>query len=151
MCVTFGLGTESRPVSMFVCPSSRLSQSFHVGIHDFAHEFRLTIEGPFTSAETTEVEARWRTASSIIGGKPFRVDLDGVTEADQAARALLKRMHSHGAQFVANKMPARRIADETVGQISTERAAEHKAPARLYQALAAFLACLAIRLRIRPA
>jgi hypothetical protein len=71
-------------MSMFTCPRSQKERPFHVGIHDFAREFRLALEGPFTSAEVPEVESRWRTAASIIGDRDFRIDLNDLTSADDA-------------------------------------------------------------------
>ncbi len=131
---------------MFTCPRARLKR-FHVGIHDFAHEFRLTLEGPFTSAETTEVENRWRTAASIIGGRPFEIDLTGVTSADGAARDFLRRMYSHGALLVADSAQARTIAGEIIGRHFRETAPEPGRLVRLRRNLTAFLACLALRLK----
>ncbi len=132
---------------MFTCPKSRLNRPFHVGIHNFAREFHLALEGPFTSAEVPEVESRWRTAASIISGKDFRVDLDEVTFADESARALLTSMYAQGARFVANGAQARGIAGEIAGRDLKPAPAEPRGIARLYRNIAGLLECLALRLK----
>ncbi len=136
---------------MFTCPRGRANPPFHVGIHDFAGEFRLAIEGPFTSAEIPEVESRWRTAESIIGTREFRVDLDGVTSADDAAISLLRTMHLAGARFTRGTSIARRIAGEIIGQPAEENAIEKHRVQRLFEDFSSRLACLALHLRLRAA
>jgi len=90
---------------MFTCPKRPQAAHFHVSIHDFSGMFQLKLEGPFTAAEAPEVEARWRTASSIIGNREFRVDLRDVTTVDAAGRGLLGRMRESGADLIAGAGP----------------------------------------------
>ena len=128
-----------------------MERPFHVGIHDLAREFRLALEGPFTSAEVPEVESRWRTAASIIGNRDFRIDVDGLTSADDAALALLRTMHLAGARFTTGTSAAKRIAGEIIGQPPEETATETRRVKRLFEDVTSRLACLALHLGLRAA
>ena len=133
---------------MFTCPKRRTVRSFHVAMHDYAREFRLTLEGPFTAAEAPEVEARWRTAASIIGTRDFRIDLDGVTYADTEALGLLARMREAAAQFIAAAPEALRIVNEIKGTVLEGTASEeHRPVKRVLRDFAALLNCLALRFK----
>ncbi len=73
---------------------------FRVTIHDDAGAFRLKLEGRVGRDEAAEVEARWRTGASTIGGRAFQVDLSGATALDAAAEDLLERMRESGAELI---------------------------------------------------
>jgi hypothetical protein len=133
---------------MFTCPKRREAALFRVTIHDFAQAFQLQLEGRFTAAEVPEVEARWRTAASIIGNRAFRVDLRAVSDADAAGRSLLGRMHESGAEFIADSPKTTRLVSEIVGVWQAEPAPEeHRGPLQPFRDLPTLLACLFSRLR----
>ncbi len=85
---------------MFTCPKLRKSLPFRVSIHNSARAFELKIEGPLTEDAVRDVEARWRTGSSILGERAFRVDLGSVASVDAAGRELLGQMRAGGAEFI---------------------------------------------------
>ena len=131
---------------MFTCLKNRRDTAFRVTIHDFARAFELQLEGPLTAAEAPEVEARWRTASSIIGKRSFRVDLRAVGTVDAAGRGLLGRMRDDGAELIASGPETAELVREIAGlrpAASAPRAHGHLA----LRDLPVFLACLISHLR----
>ena len=73
---------------------------FRVSIHHHASAFVLKLEGPFGAADAPEVEARWRTAASLLVSRAFEVDLAGVTSVEPGACELLRRMSESGAELL---------------------------------------------------
>lgn len=73
--------------------------------HDLASAFRLQILGALRDGTVTELERCWVTARSIMDGKELVVDLRGLTESDEAARALLDRMQAAGARIETARTP----------------------------------------------
>jgi len=90
---------------MFKRSELRNSAPFRVGIHHHAGAFVLKLEGAFGDADAPEVEARWRTAASLLASRAFEVDLAGVTSVDPGARALLIRMRESGAELLEAPTP----------------------------------------------
>jgi hypothetical protein len=84
---------------MFWRSQRRNGRPFRVSIHHHASAFVLKLEGPFGAADAPEVEARWRTAASLLASRAFEVDLAGVTSVEPGARELLRRMSENGAEL----------------------------------------------------
>jgi hypothetical protein len=88
---------------MFARSERRNDVPFRVSIHHHAGAFVLKLEGPFGAADAPEVEARWRTAASLLESRAFEVDLAGVTSVEPSARELLLRMRESGADLVGDR------------------------------------------------
>lgn len=79
------------------CPKRSASVAFRVTIHDSAAEFRLAVEGPIGVAGAADVEQRWRTAASSIGGRRAVLDLRGATAIEEGAGEAIGRLRAEGA------------------------------------------------------
>lgn len=77
--------------------------------HNEPGEWRLELEGKLAGAWATEAERIWSAAPT---DKPHRVDLRGVTCADESGRQLLHRMHRGGATFIAEGVVMRALVEE---------------------------------------
>jgi hypothetical protein len=85
---------------MFTRQDRRSSTPLRVSIHHNARSFALKLEDDFRETDAPEVEARWRTAESLLRGRAFEVDLSSVTSVEPSANDLLVRMRDGGAEFV---------------------------------------------------
>jgi hypothetical protein len=85
-------------------------------IHDLAASFRIEIEGSFSGKGVTQVEQSWLTASSVIGNRALVIVLGNVANMDAAGRALLRRWHEDGAQFVAKSPLGNQLIGSITGQ-----------------------------------
>jgi ABC-type transporter Mla MlaB component len=135
---------------MFMCPKRNGRARFRVSIHHFAEAFELKLEGPLTASDAPGVEARWRTAASLIRVRPFRVDLQAVTTVDEAGRQLLDRMREHGAEFILGR-DAARLRNEIGWTASMETTGDRElaGPLRALRSLPELFACLFSRLAMR--
>lgn len=78
-------------------------------IHDAATSFRFEIEGSLSGKAARQVEQSWRTATPVIGNRPLVIALGHVSSIDPCGRALLRRWHESGAQFVVKSPLANTI------------------------------------------
>ena len=89
---------------------------FDIYIHDGATSFRLEIEGSLSRNAARQLEQAWCTASSTIGNRALVVAVGDVCSIDPFGRALLRRLHQAGAQFVARSPLAKTLVGAIVGQ-----------------------------------
>jgi hypothetical protein len=92
---------------------------FNIYIHDYATSFRLEIEGSLCRNAARQLEQAWCTASSTIGNRALVVAVGDVCGIDPFGRALLRRLHLAGAQFVAKSPLAKALVGAIVGQAIT--------------------------------
>ena len=103
-------------------------------MHDEPDAFRLELSGDLQGDSAQSVYHAWRTALSIIGLRPFIVDLTYVSVADDYGRALLKLWRRSGVRIVARSAPSRTLVESILG----ERLPDPPAKGGLRQRLAAF-------------
>jgi len=132
---------------MFTCSERRNNSPFRVSIHDYARAFVLKLEGPFSASDAPEVEARWRTAASMLQNRELVVDLTAATSVEPAARDLLVRMYESGAAFVAEGPSMVRLAGEITGVEPKEHVVRKRALWRPFEDFPAMVACLFMRVR----
>ena len=75
------------------------TKGFLYYMHDECARFRLRLIGDLSRDSTAELEGARQTASSVLNGRPFLVDLTGIDSVDSAGRELIARWHGLGAQF----------------------------------------------------
>ncbi len=73
--------------------------------HDQAESFRFVAIGDLEGDAVGEFRSAWRTASSVLRGRDFVVDLSGVTGAGQAGLDLLSEMQRAGVHLRAEQTP----------------------------------------------
>lgn len=61
-------------------------------LHDNSDAFRFQLIGQFTASSVTELNGCWRTARPSVAGRKIRLDLRGLTDADEAARDWLRKL-----------------------------------------------------------
>lgn len=84
-------------------------------IHDNADAFRLKITGDLAGPAVATLDQVWRTASSVLRGRMFVIDLADVPNADESGRDLLLRWHRIGARIIARTLESRVLAEGIVG------------------------------------
>jgi hypothetical protein len=85
-------------------------------IHDAATSFRFEIEGSLSGKAARQVEQSWRTAPPVIGDRSLVVALGHLSRIDTYGRALLRRWHESGAQFVVKSPLAKTILSSILGR-----------------------------------
>lgn len=68
---------------------------------DWAHDFRIVIEGRLAGESVAQVSALWSNALSQALLRTITVDISLLTGYDNAGRKLLRDMHLHGTDFAA--------------------------------------------------
>jgi hypothetical protein len=123
---------------------------FSYYLHDRPSGFRFKLVGALTGAAAAELEQCWLTALSTMEGRGFVVDLDGLTELDEAGRDLLLRWRSDGAQFLAKSKRVRSLANFILGDsLPIEPMLERTPPFRAFRfALTSSLVSLILLLPI---
>ena len=85
-------------------------------IHDAATSFRFEIEGSLSGKAARQVEQSWRTAAPVIGDRSLVVALGHLSRIDTFGRALIRRWHESGAQFVVKSPLAKTILSSIRGR-----------------------------------
>jgi hypothetical protein len=70
-------------------------------IHDGADEYRIEIAGNFTDNSVNEVDRNWRKALAENLQRRITVDISYLSNYDQSACKLLRKMHRHGTVIAA--------------------------------------------------
>src|SRR6476646_3328447 len=74
-------------------------------MHDEPDAFRLELAGALEGDGAQDVYHAWRTALSIVGARPFIVDLSYVSGIDDYGRALVRLWRANGVRIVGERLP----------------------------------------------
>jgi outer membrane protein TolC len=86
----------------------------------------LTVEGSLAGPRVATLEQCWRELYSATPRPKFCVNLCGVSFIDNAGKVLLKEMHSHGAELLAEGCLNQAIVTEIIGPKQKAEAREAK-------------------------
>jgi len=75
----------------------------------------LGLEGRLAGLWVDELDRCWMAVRATQEERPVGVELDGVTFIDASGKALLRRMHGEGAEFMASGCMTRAILEEIGG------------------------------------
>jgi hypothetical protein len=84
-------------------------------IHDGSDAFRLEIIGDLCGPGVASLDQVWRTASSVLCGRPLLIDLVSLGSADEYGRELLMGWHRIGAQIITRSEGSRTLAETIIG------------------------------------
>jgi hypothetical protein len=87
------------------------AQRLRYYLHDDPDAFRMELAGSLTQPDAQSAYHAWRTARSVLGGRPVIVDISFVSEADEVGRNVLRRYHERGARIIARSPESRALAD----------------------------------------
>jgi hypothetical protein len=104
------------------------SQALQYYMHDEPDAFRFELAGSLSGEGAQSVFQAWRTALSIIGGRPLIVDMTYVDDADERGRSLILFWHQHGARIIAASARSGALAGSILGESLPEPPAK---PVRL--------------------
>jgi ABC-type transporter Mla MlaB component len=85
-----------------------------VRIEKSPRETLLRLDGRLVGPWVDELARCWGTLRDDDGAGPIRVDLEGVTFVSAAGKALLARLHEHGAMLTARACMTSAIIEEIV-------------------------------------
>jgi serine/threonine-protein kinase RsbW len=83
-----------------------------ISITENATEMRLVLQGRLTGLQVDELKTSWKAASQLLKGRACKVDIDQLTFIDKEGNRVLRAMSREGAQFVANDLYMRGVAEE---------------------------------------
>jgi hypothetical protein len=83
-----------------------------ISITENATEMRLVLQGRLTGLWVDELKASWQAASQLLKGRSCKVDINQLTFIDKRGNRALRAMSREGAQFIANDIQMRSVADE---------------------------------------
>jgi hypothetical protein len=92
------------------------SDALQYYIHDEPGALRLKLSGILAGRDAQDVYHAWRTALSILGGRPLIVDITFLSGADEPGRALLALWRRFGASIVAASASSRALARSVLGE-----------------------------------
>jgi ABC-type transporter Mla MlaB component len=92
------------------------NDTLNVYLHDEAASFRFQIEGSLAGSAARQLEQSWRTALSVIGGRPLVINIGRLTRIDRSGRALLCKWRETGAQFIAGSSLTKILVGAMIGQ-----------------------------------
>ena len=73
----------------------------------------MKIEGKIAGPNVSALDQAWQELAPSLGQKKLKVDLCGVTHADEVGRSLLAEIHDQtGAEFVADTPLTKYFAEE---------------------------------------
>lgn len=67
--------------------------------HDSSSVFRMVLRGSLKGLWVNELEHAWMTATSILKGKDFVIDISGLTGIDISGLQLLSRIRAAGGRL----------------------------------------------------
>jgi len=85
-------------------------------MHDDVDAFRLELSGSLSGQGARSVYQAWRTALSILGGRPVITNKTFVTDADERGRGLLQLWHRHGVRIKAASAQSCALAKSILGE-----------------------------------
>ena len=83
-----------------------------ISITENATEMRMALQGRLTGAQVEELKTSWKTASQLLKGRTCKVDIDQLAFIDKRGSRVLRAMSREGAQFIANDLYMRSVAEE---------------------------------------
>jgi hypothetical protein len=83
-----------------------------ISITENATEMRLVLQGRLTGLQVEELKTSWKAASQLLKGRTCKVDIDQLTFIDKRGKRVLRAMSREGAQFIANDLYLRGMAEE---------------------------------------
>ena len=83
-----------------------------ISITENATEMRLVLQGRLTGLQVDELKTSWKAASQLLKGRACKVDIDQLTFIDKRGNRILRAMSREGAQFIANDLYMRGVAEE---------------------------------------
>jgi hypothetical protein len=83
-----------------------------ISITENATEMRWVLQGRLTGPWVDELKTSWQAASQLLKGRTCKVDIDQLTFIDKRGDRALRAMSREGAQFIANDLHMRSVADE---------------------------------------
>jgi hypothetical protein len=91
-------------------------ESLQYYIHDEADALRFELSGSLSGEGARSVYQAWRTALSIVAGRPVIADITFVTEADEHGRGVLLVWHRSGVRIIAASPESRVLARDILGE-----------------------------------
>ncbi len=85
-------------------------------MHDEPDAFRLELSGALAGDAAQDVYHAWKTALSIVGARPFIIDLTYVSAVDDYGRALLRLWRGSGVRIVARSAESRALVESILGE-----------------------------------
>jgi hypothetical protein len=82
-----------------------------ISITENATEMRLVLQGRLTGPWVDELKTSWKTASQLLEGRRCIVDIDELAFIDKRGNRVLRAMSTEGAQFIANDLYMRSVAE----------------------------------------
>jgi hypothetical protein len=92
------------------------SESLQYYIHDEPDALRLELSGSLSGEGAQSVYQAWRTALSIVAGRPVIADITFVAEADERGRGVLQAWRRNGVRIVAGSPASQAVAGGTPGE-----------------------------------
>jgi len=89
-------------------------------IHDEPDALRFELSGSLSGDGALSVHQAWRTALSILGGRPVIADITFVVDADQHGRDVLQAWHRSDVRIIAASRESRAIAGAFLGEQLTQ-------------------------------
>jgi ABC-type transporter Mla MlaB component len=83
-----------------------------ISITENATEMRLVLQGRLTGLQVDELKTSWKAASQLLKGRTCKVDIDQLAFIDKRGSRVLRAMSREGAQFIANDLYMRSVAEE---------------------------------------
>ena len=80
-------------------------------ITENATEMRLVLQGRLTGPSVDELKTSWKAASQLLKGRTCKVDIDQLAFIDKRGNRVLRAMTREGAQFIANDLYMRSVAE----------------------------------------
>ena len=102
-------------------------------LYDETECFRFQIEGSLCDDHARHLEQSRRTASSVIGSRPWVLTLGNVTRIEPLGRTLLHQWSREGVQIVANSPLLRSIARSIAGEPVRFRIGPQPSPAEAWE------------------
>jgi hypothetical protein len=91
-------------------------ESLQYYIHDEPDALRLELSGSLSGEGAQSVYQAWRTALSIVAGRPVIADITFVAEADERGRGVLQAWRRNGVRIVAGSPASQAVAGGSPGE-----------------------------------
>src|SRR6202041_299253 len=91
--------------------NARERNVLRICITENATEMRLVLQGRLTGPSVDELKTSWKAASQLLKGRTCKVDIDQLAFIDKRGNRVLRAMSREGAQFIANDLYMRSVAE----------------------------------------